>query len=239
MSCMKKDYYLILRLTPKATADEIRSAYRRRALEVHPDISGAGSSPFLELQEAYAVLSDPARRAAYDREAGEIPIRYRPAARGAGGVILQRHRGEPLAATRDEATSRSRSFESHRPSFEERLEHLWSDCAFPTQPQMERMENLTVDVPLSPRQAIEGGAVRILVPVRMVCRACGGGEGGNAGFHECRHCEGQGAVRGEYPVTVRYPAGLQGDYFVRIPLDRVGIPGRHLNVRLRPVEAIW
>jgi molecular chaperone DnaJ len=56
---MKKDYYLILRLTPEATAEEIRSAYRRLAIELHPDLSGFGSDPFLELQEAYSVLIDP------------------------------------------------------------------------------------------------------------------------------------------------------------------------------------
>src|ERR1700757_3325457 len=79
-SCMKKDYYLILRLTPEATEREIRSAYRRLAIELHPDISGFGSDPFLELQEAYSVLIDPMRRAIYDREAEEIPIRRTDAA---------------------------------------------------------------------------------------------------------------------------------------------------------------
>ena len=72
---MKKDYYLTLRLTPEATEREIRSAYRRLAIELHPDHSGFGSDPFLELQEAYSVLSDPMRRAVYDREVGEIPVR--------------------------------------------------------------------------------------------------------------------------------------------------------------------
>src|SRR5271165_6116919 len=83
MSCMKKDYYLILRLTPEATAEEIRSAYRRLAIELHPDLSGFGSDQFLELQEAYSVLSDPMRRAVYDREAEEIPVRRTDVARPA------------------------------------------------------------------------------------------------------------------------------------------------------------
>ncbi len=62
-------------MTPEATAEEIRSAYRRLAIELHPDLSGFGSEQFLELQEAYSVLSDPMRRAVYDREAEEIPVR--------------------------------------------------------------------------------------------------------------------------------------------------------------------
>ena len=45
--CMKKDYYLTLRLTPEATEREIRSAYRRLAIELHPDHSGFGAvTPF-------------------------------------------------------------------------------------------------------------------------------------------------------------------------------------------------
>jgi curved DNA-binding protein CbpA len=80
---MKKDYYLILRLTPEATAEEIRSAYRRLAIELHPDLSRIGSDQFLELQEAYSVLSDPMRRPVYDREAEEIPVRRTDLARPA------------------------------------------------------------------------------------------------------------------------------------------------------------
>src|SRR5271165_3392075 len=96
MSCMKKDYYLILRLTPEATAEEIRSAYRRLAIELHPDLSGFGSDQFLELQEAYSVLSDPMRRAVYDREAEEIPVRRTDVARPAEIVSARRHSAEPL-----------------------------------------------------------------------------------------------------------------------------------------------
>lgn len=70
-----KDFYLVLQVAPNATPEEIRSAYRRRALRLHPDQSGGGSEPFIELQRAYSVLSDPSRRAAYDRETERIPIR--------------------------------------------------------------------------------------------------------------------------------------------------------------------
>jgi hypothetical protein len=40
-------------------------------------------------------------------------------------------------------------------------------------------------------------------------------------------------------VTVSYPAGLQQDYIVRLPLDRFGIENFYLTVRFRPTEAIW
>src|SRR5260370_29073131 len=110
MSCMKKDYYLILRLTPEATAEEIRSAYRRLAIELHPDLSGFGSDQFLELQEAYSVLSDPMRRAVYDREAEEIPVLRADVARPAESVIALGHSAEPLIPVQPVAESEHISF---------------------------------------------------------------------------------------------------------------------------------
>jgi DnaJ-class molecular chaperone len=237
---MEKDYYLILRLTPTATADEIRSAYRRRALEVHPDVSGAGSGPFLELQEAYSVLSDPARRAVYDHREDEIPIRRSPAAGSAGDAVVRR-RAEPLIPARPagdfEEVSLFRSFETFFPSFEEVFERLWSNFTLLTRPKAERRESLAVEVPLSRQQAREGGAVRMLVPARVICPACGGH--GRVGPYECLHCEGYGALAGEYPLTVNYPAGLRQDHIVDIPLDRFGIHNFYLSVRFRPAETIW
>jgi DnaJ-class molecular chaperone len=241
MSCMRKNYYLILRLAPEATMDQIRSAYRRRALELHPDLSGIESDQFLELQEAYDVLSDPARRAIYDREAEEIPIRRMEAARPAETVIARRSRAEPLTGARPaaglEEMSLFRSFETFSPSLDEIFERLWSNFDLLTRPKAERLESLNVDVPLSARQAFAGGEVRILVPARLVCPTCGGP--GSVGRYECSHCEGHGAVTGEYPVTVGYPAGLQQDYIVRLPLDRFGIQNLYLTVRFRPTEALW
>src|ERR1700731_339234 len=111
---MKKDYYLILRLTPEATAEEIRSAYRRLAIELHPDLSGFGSDQFLELQEAYSVLSDPMRRAVYDRKAKEFPVRRADATWAGEDLIAAMHSAEPLTpaqpVSRLEEISLLRSF---------------------------------------------------------------------------------------------------------------------------------
>src|SRR3990172_10633708 len=70
-----KDYYGILGVHPEATADEIRKAYRRLALEWHPDRRAGDARAeerFKEISEAYAVLMDPAKRREYDgaRQAG-------------------------------------------------------------------------------------------------------------------------------------------------------------------------
>jgi molecular chaperone DnaJ len=72
-----KDYYAILGVRRDATQEEIKRAYRRLALEYHPDKHPGNKEMeerFKEINEAYAVLSDPQKRAAYDRgqEVGEF-----------------------------------------------------------------------------------------------------------------------------------------------------------------------
>src|SRR5215813_12262237 len=62
-----RDYYDVLGVPRSADADALKGAYRKRAKEVHPDCQGGCEDKFKELNEAYAVLADPQRRAAYDR----------------------------------------------------------------------------------------------------------------------------------------------------------------------------
>ena len=65
----KRDYYEVLGVSRDASAEEIRRAYRRLARKYHPDVNReeGAEERFKEINEAYEVLGDEERRAAYDR----------------------------------------------------------------------------------------------------------------------------------------------------------------------------
>lgn len=65
----KRDYYEILGLSKNATDEEIKRAFRKLAKQYHPDINKnpGAEEKFKEIGEAYAVLSDPAKRRQYDQ----------------------------------------------------------------------------------------------------------------------------------------------------------------------------
>jgi molecular chaperone DnaJ len=70
MSSGSRDYYEILGVQRSASPDELKAAYRKAALKYHPDRNpgdAAAEAKFKEVNEAYSVLSDPDRRAHYDR----------------------------------------------------------------------------------------------------------------------------------------------------------------------------
>jgi DnaJ-class molecular chaperone len=227
---MTKDYYVILGIGDDATLDEIKSAYRREAKKCHPDHSGEGSEPFLDLREAYEVLCDPHRRGAYDdRRAREE--------QGAQGVTRSA-RPEPIRARRPAAeplVPTQRSSPAWDPFFDAPLSSLMSELLGHSRSQAglraatPGVERVQLDVLVSRKEAREGGRLRVGIPVRVLCPACRG-QGGTY-FFACQHCQGQGYAVDEHPVELVFPGGLAEGDQGQVLLRRSGMPDLVLVLR--------
>jgi len=90
-----KDYYALLGIPRTASLDQLRRAYREAALRLHPDrnVSPGETELFLEIGRAFEILSDPQRRAEYDRQLGELD---KKAAEGASLFCSVQHSRQAL-----------------------------------------------------------------------------------------------------------------------------------------------
>ena len=224
---MAKNYYAILGVLPTATLEEIRSAYRSRAKQYHPDHFGRDSAPFLSVQEAYEVLGDPESRVLYDESLQKAGSRRMPQAWPEPEIIRSRRAtAEPLRRSHEPldlgSISPLNSFHTYRPSFDAIFEQLWSSLDPFSQSKGERHRSLTMEILLTREQARRGGTVQVLVPIETACPRCGGF--GQIGFLQCRVCAGTGTSLSEFPLRVEYPPDIRDHYRVAVPLTRFGLP---------------
>jgi molecular chaperone DnaJ len=233
---MGKNYYKILGILPTATPRDVRDAYRRSAKELHPDHYGENSSPFLEVQEAYGVLSDPDHRSRYDRRV--LASRIHPAA-GKFSYIEplkpNRPAAEPLRATEEpfayETIDLRNSFRSHRPSMEEIFDRIRDNFKPAAAYKSERLQNLSLEIILTPDEARMGGQFRISVPTVSPCPTCGGR--GIVPPYQCYRCMGAGSVSDDLPVDIKIAPGIPDGFQKAISLRRFGIRDVYLTLLFR------
>ena len=225
---MAKSYYAILGVSSSATPEEIRKAFRRLAKEFHPDHYAGGRETFQEIQEAYSVLGDAQRRRQYEQSFTQ-PRVQRPSYPEPEPLVPE---AEPIDLG---VISPVRSFRTLRPSLDEIFDGLWRNFSGISRPKPGRVQDLTLEIPLTADQTFRGGTAEVLVPARAVCPTCRGY--GGLGPYDCPRCAGEGAVIGEIPVSIAFPPGLTRNHAVTVPLDRFGIRHHHLTVIFRPTGA--
>ena len=79
------DYYEVLQVSPRAEPEVVRAAYRSLARKYHPDHGGAGER-MIAINDAWDVLGDPVRRAAYDATRADLGPRTAASVQAAGGA---------------------------------------------------------------------------------------------------------------------------------------------------------
>ena len=188
----KRDYYEILGIKRDADEEEIKKAYRKLAVKFHPDKNPGDKSAeesFKELGEAYEVLNDPQKRAAYDQY-GHAAFDRRAGGFGRGGFH------DPFEIFREVFSGGS--------IFDDLFGGGRQD---PTQPQ--RGDDLRYDMEISFEEAAHGCEKEITVTKPEKCEVCSG-KGAEPGSHvkQCTTCGGRGQVltsRGIFSIAQTCP----------------------------------
>lgn len=175
-----QDYYEVLGVSRDASDEEIKKAYRRLAMKYHPDRNNgdkAAEEKFKAVGEAYQVLSDPQKKAAYDRfgKAGVDPSAAGAGAGGFGG--FGGFSGGDFSDIFSEFFGGGAARQSRRG------------------PRVYRGDDLSYSLEVTLEQAVHGMKTDIRVPVWDECDSCHG-TGCKPGTSKktCPHCHGTGTV---------------------------------------------
>jgi len=228
---MAKSYFAILGVASNASPDEIRSAYRHLAKEYHPDHFTGGNRPFLEIQEAYSVLGDAGKRRRYEKSLlnASKKIAVSQSSSVEPEPLIPKQRPVDLGEI-----SPIRSFQTLTPSVDEILDWLWSNFSNLDWPKSNRIQTLTMEIPVTKEQAMRGGSARIMVPVQAICPICSGQ--GGIGIYQCARCAGGGTISEEIPALISFPPGIKNKHAVIISLENYGIKNLHLTILFQVLE---
>jgi len=174
---MAADYYSTLGVARDATPDQIKRAFRKMAMQVHPDVTDdpEAEDKFKAVNEAYEVLSDPQKRAIYDR--GGDPNR------GAGGF-------DPFGM------GNFSGFSAQGFDLGDLMGAMFGGGAtHGPRPRARRGQDRLVRTTLTLYQAAFGARQDIDIDTFILCSACGGNGGaGGAKPEACSQCQGRGEV---------------------------------------------
>ena len=235
----KQDYYRTLDVSRSAKTGAIKSAYRKLAMKYHPDRNAgdkAAEQKFKELSEAYGVLSDEEKRAAYDRF-GHAAFDGSGAGPGAGGTgdfgfnfgggfadIFDEMFGDFAGARNRGAASQNTRGSDLRYNMEVSLEE-----AFAGKQAAIRVPSATACAPCGGAGAAKGsrpvtcptcqghGRVRAQQGFFTIERTCANCHGqGQVIDKPCTNCHGTGRVQKEKTLSVTIPAGVEDGTRIRL-----------------------
>lgn len=182
---MSKDYYKSLGLNKGASPDEIKRAYRHLAQQHHPD-KGGDQEKFKEINEAYQVLSDPQKRAQYDK----FGTTFEQARAGGGMHGFEGFRDFSSFA---EAFNFGRNGDNF--GFEDVFQGIFGGGRTQRGQRERAGHDITVDVEISLADAFHGIEKEITLRRAIRCERCGGGGAEpDSKLKQCSICKGRGRV---------------------------------------------
>lgn len=227
------DYYELLGVTKKASDAEIKKAYRKLALQHHPDRNQGdkeAEAKFREITEAYEVLSDPQKRAQYDQYGRVFDGQSGMGGGGGRGAetIFEEFFGDAFSDFFGMGGGRSRKPRPTRGSdIEMRFTISFTDAIFGAEKEVAVPTTLTCK--RCDGTGGEPGGVETcstcrgsgnvtqrsgLFTVSRPCHSCGGT--GQYIREVCQECSGKGRKRQEKKISVKFPAGIESGMTLRV-----------------------
>jgi molecular chaperone DnaJ len=259
----KRDYYEVLGVAKNATEEEIKKSYRKLAMKHHPDRNPDDKSAeekFKEAKEAYEMLSDAQKRAAYDRfgHAGVDPNAGGGAGGGAGfnggfaeafGDIFGDIFGGAAGGARGGRSNAFRGADlryNMELSLEQAANGFATDIRVPAWDNCEVCGGTGAKPGTKPKACATcggSGAVRMaqgFFSIQQTCPTCHGS--GRVIANPCTNCHGDGRIKHNKVLEVSIPAGI--DEGQRIRLSGKGEPGvnggppgdLYVEIRITPHE---
>ena len=210
--------YDVLGLPTNADAAEIKAAYRRLALQHHPDRNPGdkgAEEQFKEISEAYATLRDPESRSRFDRFGNTQPQASRPDFNTVDWQTIFREADITIDWSQRDAVPRTGN--------------AVFDALFGAMTGMMRTsgmlpgEHREVGLDVRLEELRQGGARRVRIPGPSICATCYGQGVLNSG-RACEVCGGRGFVRNGAEVEVVIPKGVKDG--LKLRLKELGGPGR-------------
>ena len=180
----ERDFYKILGVEKSASAEELKKAYRKLAMKYHPDQNKdnpAAEAKFKEINEAYDVLKDPQKRAAYDRfgtAAFDGSMGGGPGRAGPGGAGFSGFGG------------------AFSDIFEDMFGEFMGGAGAQRKSGPSRGSDIQYTLEISLEDAFAGKEAKIKIPINETCESCkGSGAEPGTSAEKCDGCDGAGRIR--------------------------------------------
>ena len=222
----KRDYYEILGVDKKASADDIKTAYRKLAMQYHPDRNKAADAEekFKEISEAYAVLEDQTKRQQYDQD-------------GHAGIDMRYSQEDIFKDAAPDIEDILRGFGVGGFGKGGSIFDVFTGGGERREGPM-RGSDILYELPIDFIEAASGKTVNIEIPRIETCNICHGS--GKIIDAPCTTCHGSGTVQGRRKLEVKIPPGVDTGSRLRVPGEgeagkKGGPPGDlYVKMNVRP-----